>query len=260
MLGIIATLAGCGDKVASNSATGGTTGTTTTGSSGTTGSTGTPPNVTPPNAGSTTGGKTDTPPTTADTKGQQNTPPPIPDELKNDAYSYCGLSSSKPLNMMMIGGSNTTGTLTNEFVKMKDGSAVFKQTWGGQLSTLGSGEMILKKDALYATSYQGQSVNPPQIELPGKLEIGKKWSAKYSLKGQEVSFNLKVDRFEKVTTQLGTFDSVLITAKGTEKNNGKTQATSAEIWYVKDIGEVKTHISGKDQAGKPTDVTIEAVK
>ena len=209
------------------------------------------------------------PPVKDATEGSPTAKLEVPANLQHDGYRFYGLNKSEPFNLE-ISGTALDGTLTGSqkhtLVSVDGDKATFAiERTGGLVTTVGGTQDIeLRPDGVYATTVQGEKLNPPQMELPAVLEPGKVWSINSSFKsnGSEITIKAtnKVVRKEKVKTKAGEFDAWLITNQGQYTVGTNKLQVEVKTWYAEGVGEVKLVMATKDASGKAQNLSLEATK
>lgn len=192
------------------------------------------------------------------TEGKEETPAKVevPADLKGPAYEYYGIGSGKPVTYTVTSPQmNGKTTIEFEVKEVKDGEAIVQSKRTGVGAEQASDtQLILKKDGLYSTQFNGVPLNPPVMELPNDLTQGKKYTAKASVStnGQEMVLDLTntVGGIEKVKTARGTFDALRIKTTGSMKVGTVTAKLDVEQWLVKGIGVVKYVANTTSPQGK----------
>lgn len=188
----------------------------------------------------------------------------VPADLKHAAYEYYGLTNPKQVDMEIVvdGGARVlTGTQTVELVSVEDGNAVFRIERTGQLAQLGSMDVSVEKDGLYAKSASiGQITR--SLELPADLAVGKEWTSELSLEssGGEMKqkSTMKAVRTETVKTKAGEFkDALRVEGTGTGTFNGQAMTMKMTGWYVKGEGPVRLETEMTKPDGSKTTQAIE---
>jgi hypothetical protein len=210
---------------------------------------------------------TQSPSTTA--SETQKPPPPVPDELKNDAFHWYGLSLEKPMEIEVAlqGGVTYTGYQTVRLKSVENGKAIYDIERTGDLgSQIGQDTVSLEKGGLYTVSSTrlGKTRN---IEMPAKLEPGATWKNTGKLESNdgrklEQDITYRVIGPAKVTTKAGAQDAMLIKASGNIKGD-KLLRMESSMWYVKDKGLVKSVFTLRDvkhPKEKPQVITFQEVK
>jgi hypothetical protein len=191
----------------------------------------------------------------------------LPSELKGDAYAYYGLENSEPIKMEIRSGAgpSRSGMQTIKLKEVKDGAAIFTVDRTDGLADLGSMELSLDKKGLFVLSTNIGKVEENHLELPNDLKLGKVWNVKSKITrdtGQSVENDatFKVQRMEKVTTPVGSYDALLITSSGPANVSGNKMSMTTKGWFVKGRGPVKMEIDIQ-QTGQPANkMTIIEVK
>lgn len=219
-----------------------------------------------------------TPPATSTAGGVKpdpvsDTAPPkqaeaMPDSLKHEGYRYYGLSSSAPINLQVTGTTLDgvmTGSQTKKFKAMNGPSAVFTIDRTGKLvETIGGQQEVeVRPDGIYATTVQGEKVEPPQLELPAVLTAGKTWKVNSSFNSTGGKIDMKADfkvlKQEKIKTKAGVFDAWRIQSSGQYTTSGQKMNVKIDTWYVDGMGEVKM-VMAVDSPGNKGTMTVEATK
>jgi len=191
----------------------------------------------------------------------------IPASLKGDAYDYYGLANAEPIKMEIRSATPParSGLQTIKLKEIKDGKAIFTVDRTEGLADLGSMELSLDDKGLFVLSTNIGKVEENHLELPNGLAVGKTWNVKSKITrdtGQSVENDatFKVQRTEKVTTPVGTYDALLITSTGPATVSGTKMSMSTKGWFVKGRGPVKMEIDIQ-QPGQPVNkMTIIEVK
>lgn len=191
----------------------------------------------------------------------------LPASLKGDAFGYYGLSEARTMEYRMTaGGQSQTGTQTITFKGLEGDKAKFSVERGGDLAQMGSTELELRADGIYATSSSIGDIGKPSLEMPMALPTGKTWTTKNELKqgdtgGMTSEQKYRVVGLERVTTEAGPFDALLVTSVGPASINGKPYTMKTRSWFVKGLGAVKWEIETTDKATSTKNtVSIELVK
>lgn len=175
----------------------------------------------------------------------------MPANLKHEGFEYSGLGSGQPLTYTVkrTGFPDGEGTMTTQFLGIKDGKAGFARKREGDVASLGDDTVGVSADGVYVESMTSGSLGKPTLELPKDLAVGKTWSDKVEIEvgGQKVtqSANYKVAKEEAVKTGIGTVNAKLITVDGTITNGDTKSPLNAKFWYAKDVGLVKMTMSVK---------------
>jgi hypothetical protein len=229
----------------------------------------------PPPTESGTGSSKNTPNPMASTSGvkpSQKPPagPPVPETLKGDAYHWFGLGNTEPMKVEVKTGSRTiTGEQTTRVLQLKGDRAIFEVKRSGELESLfGTETLSLEKGGIYtvkSTEFLGGIHN---LEMPEDLTPGRSWDNNGQFKRangesliQKLSF--KVVGPQKVTTPLGTQDSLFITSTGNMSSSGNRYRMESSFWYVRDKGLVKMVIkmqSLSDKKATPQEITYQETK
>lgn len=175
----------------------------------------------------------------------------LPANLKHEGYEYYGLGQTQALGYEVISTVEpgaSKGDSTSQLQSIEGGTAKFVTTRTGPLAALGEQILELRPDGVYSTSMAGNKIEPPQLELPAELPVGKTWSTKGSVKlpdGRTLEQDLqyKVVGEEKVQTKAGEFDALKVTVSGQIKFGEEPNQSQVSAWYVKGIGVVKMTIS-----------------
>ena len=191
----------------------------------------------------------------------------LPADLKGDAFGYYGLSEGRSMEYRMTaGGTSQTGTQTITFKGLQGDVAKFSVERGGDLAQMGSTELELRKDGIYAVSSSIGDIGKPSLEMPMALPTGKTWTTKNELKqgdsgGMTSEQKYRVVGLERVTTPAGPFEALLVTSEGPASIGGKPYSMKTRSWFVKDLGAVKWEIETVDKASSTKNtVSIELVK
>lgn len=191
----------------------------------------------------------------------------MPSELKHDGFAYSGLSNSKPARFRMTssdGKEAREGEQTSNFIEMRDGTAVFQVVRSGDLADLGTDELAVAADGVYALKTSLGELDTRSLEMPSDPNAKKSWSNQSKLTrpdGQVVTItgNYRVVGTEKVTTPAGTWDALVLTAEGPIKIGDTSLTMRAKSWYVKDLGVVKQTIERRQANSAPVTVTLEMI-
>jgi hypothetical protein len=194
----------------------------------------------------------------------------VPEELRNEAYSWYGLNSDKPMNVQVKTGPRTlTGVQTVRLKEVKPGKAIFEIVRDGDLLSLfGTETLALEKDGIYtikSTEFEG---NVRNLEMPTDLTPGKTWDNNGKFKranGEDLTQKLsfKVVGPQKVTTALGSQDALYITSFGSMSSSGSRFQMNSSFWYVKNKGLVKMIIKMKnltDVKAQPQEILYQETK
>lgn len=191
----------------------------------------------------------------------------IPPELKHDGFAYYGLTYQKPLRlrMTMEGQPPQEGEQTTTFKEMRDGKAIFAQTRTGVLSTQGSQEVSAEKDGVYVINISVGTLSGKAIELPATLAPGTTWksTATYTLSNGTklpAGATFKVVGPERVKTELGEFESLVVESKQPVIQKGSKAVLDSRLWLVKDIGLVKAVATTQTAGGPKVRTDIEAIR
>lgn len=191
----------------------------------------------------------------------------LPAELKGDAFGYYGLSQGRTMEYRMTaGGTTQTGTQAITFKGLEGGVAKFSVERGGDLAQMGSTEVELRKDGIYAISSSIGDIGKPSLEMPMALPTGKTWTTKNELKqgdsgGMTSEQKYRVVGLERVTTAAGPFEALLVTSEGPASIGGQPYSMKTRSWFVKDLGAVKWEIETVDKATSTKNtVSIELAK
>ncbi len=188
----------------------------------------------------------------------------VPADLKHAAFEYYGLTNPKQVDMEIVvdGGARVlSGTQTVKLVSIEGGSAVFRIERTGQLATLGSMDVSVEKDGLYAKSASIGQISR-SLELPADLAVGKEWTSELKLEssGGEMAqkSTMKAVRTETVKTKAGEFkDALRVEGTGTGTFNGQAMTMKMTGWYVKGEGPVKLQTEMTKPDGTKTTQSIE---
>lgn len=191
----------------------------------------------------------------------------LPANLRHDAFEYYGLGRSEAMKVEYTASNLSTpetGTMQPKLSAINGNEATFLIERTGALALQGTEELVLKEDGLYATKVSGAPVNPPQLEMPAKLEVGKSWttSSELTLPDQrtaKIESTSRVAAMEKVKTKAGEFDSVRIEANGTMNIGGASNRVVMTGWFVKGRGPVKIRVEQTTPDGQKQQATFEAV-
>lgn len=192
------------------------------------------------------------------------TKPVLPDELKNDAYEYFGLGSSKPLDLEESTSESPqtiTGSQIIRPLSVENGVAKYRLENTGNLADIGTSELELAKDGLRVTKSSVAKIgNKPSLELPASLKPGVTWQSEDEIdsagRSLKIHSTLKVVGTTTVKTKRGELEALLVESKGSGTENGATAEIKSRSWYVKGVGNVKTVIEQK-VAGKTSTITIQ---
>jgi hypothetical protein len=192
----------------------------------------------------------------------------LPDNLKSEGYSYYGLGYAEPMNMEVQASTNPaiqTGTQITKLKEVKDGKAVFAIERTGNLGELlGNMEVSLEPDGVYVKSSSIADFGNRDLELPAQMTAGKEWSTKTVVNNakqkMDVSNSFKIIGAEKVTTPVGSYDSILVTSTGVGTMNGQNIRMETKGWYVKDRGMVKAVLTNTDASGTKSVITIQEAR
>lgn len=190
----------------------------------------------------------------------------IDESLRHDGFLYSGLGSDKPVRYRLVrqeGAAPETGEQVSKLKESQDGRAVYTVERTGGLSVLGTDELLVDSKGVYTTKSSLGEMDSKNLELPAKVEPGATWKERHTLtqpSGEKVTIesSYKVVGTEKVRTELGTFDALLVTAKGPVEVGSQKMTLSAKTWYVKEKGPVKLVVV-QDLGGKKTTMTMEMV-
>src|SRR5579862_2008732 len=206
------------------------------------------------------------------TSAQEKGPPPptIPDELKTEAFHWYGLANAKPVNFTILAQGNTfSGSQTMNLKSVSDGKAIFEvDRTEGLGDQLGTDTISLQKDGIYITKSTKFSNSAPILDMPASVPVGATWKNVGNLDmgtGHHFDQNMtfKVVGEKPVTTQLGSYTALLVSADGRLTIDGKKYRMEQKQWYVKDRGLVKSEISMVEAAtpnAKPQVITIQETK
>jgi len=189
----------------------------------------------------------------------------MPNELKHDGFAYSGLGNPKPTKFRMTsndGQPTREGEQVSKFVEMRDGIAVFQVERSGDLSLLGTDELAVAKDGIYALKTSLGELDSRSLELPSDPNVRKFWTNKSKLTQPEkqvvtITGNYTVIGVQRVKTPAGEYDALVLTAEGPIQIGDKRMTMRAKSWYVKDIGVVKQTIERQVGKDKPVLVTLE---
>ena len=206
------------------------------------------------------------PPT--DAEGTEPNLAKLPDELKNEAYEYYGLSNPKPMDMEVLQSTNSTvltGSQTNVLKSVKDGVAIFDIERTGGLAQMGMQSVKLKPDGIYLDEVNGTKIKTEEVEMPNDLTPGKTWTARMSFNSNGSSMDITsqntVKGTEKFKTKVGEREGILVISTGSGTLNGDPVRLNSKSWYVKGLGGVKSLLSMTNQKTKKTQtITIQETK
>jgi hypothetical protein len=199
--------------------------------------------------------------------------PELPEELKHEGYAYFGLGNDKTMDveLRVKGRPVKTGGVTAHLESVENGKATYKiERTGAIAEDLGSDTVVLDKDGIYMTGSSIGTIEPAQsLQVPAKLSPGTKWHTKSKVKkadGQEIEedSDYRVTGFEKVKTQVGEYDALVIESTGTASVNAMGNKEKAKYetkyYYVKDRGLVKAVLTMTFTGKAPDSVIIEESK
>ncbi len=193
------------------------------------------------------------------TSGTDPAPVVVPDALKTAAYEYKGLEDPKMLTYTAqlnpeLGPED--GTETAILKEIKDGNAIYNVERTGSLSLLGTDTLELSPAGVSMTASSRGVLDKPSLELPADIAVGKEWASTSNMEMGSKKFSadstFKVVREEKVTTEAGTFDCLVITSSMKATISGSTIAsengvatTELTAYYAKGVGMVKMDATTK---------------
>ncbi len=192
----------------------------------------------------------------------------LPEELRNDAFEYYGLSSGEPQKVEVSSSMRPEpeiGAQTFKLREVKDGRALFEVERTGALADQQNGELELREDGLYTVKLYGSAIDPPQMEIPSDFRPGKSWTSKGAItlpNGQKTELNntWKVVGEEKLKTKAGEFAAMRIDGGGSMTTAGQKLKVAFKGWFVKGVGAVRIELKTTAPDGKTESVKIEAVK
>ncbi len=196
-------------------------------------------------------------------------PSTIPAALKHEAFSYYGLENAGEVTYAFdFNGSIRHGTQKSTFLGMKDGKAQFKIERSDALISMGTDKIEVSEEGIHLIEVKEQALAQKVVALPAKIEIGATWPIDQKLmdsNGNDVLTKAvqKVVGQEKIKTEAGEFDCIVVTMEGTlTPQDGKNKATpvSGKAWYAAGVGPVKLAIKSTGPDGKPVSYTITITK
>ncbi len=214
-------------------------------------------------SGSTTTPSTTTPPPTAtsekpaDATGKDapvaevKTPPSaekpklesLAANLKHEGYEYYGLGSTTPLKMVLIQGARTLkGAQETELEEVKPEGAVFRQAWTEDLTVNGTSKVRVTPEGVFTIDAKGQTLSPPQLEMPAKITPGYSWTShtKMKLDDQMIeSTDSKIVGIKTITVGKKAHTALLVTRASKVVIGGKKKVISSMEYYEKGIGPIK---------------------
>lgn len=206
-----------------------------------------------------------------------NAPPEIvapaetPQDVITDGLKAMGYPFKEDVAFRVTGmpGGTVEDVRLAKLETTSEGKHKLSLTWKGQLATLiGNEEYECTAEGVYAKRVLNADVQPSFVFLPAKLEVGKKWNAKYTVAastGQnlEVTSNFKIVGNQKIKVSLGEFDAVVVQESGTVKTKEINAMLIGKSWYANGIGLIKTEATQTytDKAGKKhtNKMTFEAI-
>lgn len=202
--------------------------------------------------------------------GQERTPSlaEIPESLRHDAFRYSGLSSSKPLKLKVTTSSGAEPQAGEQITKLKSvgqSTALFDIERTGALAGLGSETQSLETTGVYLLSSTLGDTGGKTLALPSDLPIGKRWTVTSRLEqpgGTKMEYDAvyEVVRREKVVTEGGTFDGLLVKSSGKGRMNEQPIRMETRAWFVRDVGQVKLEVKTTMADGTSQSVTMELAK
>ena len=195
----------------------------------------------------------------------------VPEDLRNAAYEYYGLSYEGPLTysvQMTKELPPRDGTQTVKFEGMEDGAAKFTVTRTGGLSRIGSETLLLNDEGVFTKAISTGVLDSPALQVPADLALDSEWESemavKIGLQNNETRFVARAVREEETTVEAGTFDCLVIEADMTSQITGSADATKdgeatmkIVVYYSKGIGYVKMTLEGNQADGTDVNVYIE---
>ena len=186
----------------------------------------------------------------------------VDQKLKGDGFSYYGLGYEKPLTYSYVQDTGAKPTEGTQIVQISGTpeSPVFHMIRGGSLADLGSEDLIIKADGVYAIGSKLGKFDPPTIALPNNLTVGKSWTNDQNIKKDSTAVHVlmdnKVSKAESVTTPAGTFDTFKVHSAGRMTTPSQNVPFSSDSWYAKEVGLVKFSLTTKGQDGKSVTATM----
>lgn len=186
----------------------------------------------------------------------------VPISLQHEAYHYMGLTNFKPLayKVTQTGRDEVTGVQTTVLDSATSDSATFTMSRTDGLAQVGDSTVKVDAKGVWTMTSSLGKTDKPTLEIIADPKPGAEWdvSSKINANGQDVELKgmSKVVGIQSVQTKGGTFDALLITAKGVMKIKDQSTPVETSTWYVKDIGWVKM-VTQMNNAGKTVTLTIE---
>lgn len=186
----------------------------------------------------------------------------VPIGLQHEAYHYMGLTNFKPLTYKVTQTDReaVTGVQTTVLDSATSDSATFTMSRTDGLAQVGDSTVKVDSKGVWTMTSSLGKTDKPTLEIIADPKPGAEWdvSSKIDANGQQVELKgtSKVVGIQSVTTPGGTFDALLVTAKGTMKIGAQSTPVETSTWYVKDIGWVKM-VTQMNNGGKTVKLTIE---
>ena len=183
----------------------------------------------------------------------------FPETLKSVGYDYSGLSGTSTRSYKLSGGQEGELGVSNELTSVEGKVAKYKVTNTGMLP--GVHVFEVREDGVYLTSFLGNDLEKPALQLPSKIEVGSTWSSEMNVPASSLKMNTKYKavRTESITVAGGKFDALVVEVSGEAVTQGQKQPMSMTVWYVRGIGEVK-EVSKIGLPGKSQEVKMEMTK
>lgn len=198
----------------------------------------------------------------ADSKVETKAPEPaapkladIPETLRHAAFEWYGLSNDKPLKMTLTqAGTKMTGSQHMDLQSIKDGVAIFKQSWDGDLTPYGDSLYKVDAKGIYGIEAQGTKVDPPSMELPANPTPGTAWQsdAKIEVAGSKVkSTSSKIVGTKTIKLGGRTVEVLVVHRVSLLSVAEKDQTMDATEYYEKGVGTIKLEVKMISK-GEPT--------
>lgn len=185
----------------------------------------------------------------------------IPESLKHAGFRYYGFTYMKPMKYRVkTPNSEMEGSQVVKLKEVKDGNAIFELVGTDGLEQLGSQELLVKPDGVYASGMSMGKLEGTPLQVPSDLAIGKTWKShqKIAMTGgttYTLDQTSKVVRNEKVKVPAGEFDALYVLASGPYQLGSDKGTSKIETWLVQDVGIVKVRLSQTPAGQKDAQVS-----
>jgi hypothetical protein len=189
----------------------------------------------------------------------------LPNELKNDAFEYEGLGSTRVRSFKDIrsgGGEPAIGTMQATLKSLSNGKATFEEESTGGIDGGMTEDGSLEKGGYFANSISpGKLLTPHSIELPANLTPGYKWSSSFGVQttnGDVMKLKMDNQVIGRKSIKLGAVTTDALEIDGQDKGTvGATPVSiTTQAFYVKGVGLVR-NVQKMSREGKVTTFTRE---